>query len=498
MFINEAASITTQKSPRYFYIALAVAAVVFPLLIWQFSLPSVSSSYGPLHIPFELFGLTASAALIIYACLEIRRSRGFSLLQMAPLALFLLVAFHFLIVMVEFEAKSFDYSCYENAAMAIVQGNTPYADEAYLYPPFTAQVMALAYRMLEPVVTALPMSNGPEAGWFYLFYLYQCAQYLLLLAAFVLCRRFVRRLGVDNLTASVMVAAVFLLNNPLVRTLKHHQVNLWILDFMLLAVLFLSNRAWISGLAVAIAAHIKLYPLILLLPWTMMKKWKAAVWSVIGVVGIALIQTGWGSNWELYRQYMAFSQKLHLRVEFRDNGIYGIVYNTYKMLGQIFKFDVQGQNLTVNLVAWVLTVVVIAWFAIRFMRREAAFKSCLTGSSAISPDTIRSFGHFTDSLALMLMISPIVWEHHYVLAVPIILWALAMCGRKKPWITALAALLILGVPTFDVYPFSYHRLAGLIILTMLTSPEVMSKQITEDDTAANERGRSDINAAPSA
>jgi len=58
--------------------------------------------------------------------------------------------------------------------------------------------------------------------------------------------------------------------------------------------------------------------------------------------------------------------------------------------------------------------------------------------------------------------------------------AYVACGRLdffwefslNPWDMAAGTLLILLPPTFDVYPFSYHRLAGLIMLMFATSPTI--------------------------
>jgi hypothetical protein len=80
------------------------------------------------------------------------------------------------------------------------------------------------------------------------------------------------------------------------------------------------------------------------------------------------------------------------------------------------------------------------------------------------------YGHAVDALALALLVSPTVWEHHYVLALPLVLWAAAKRGRDRPWPVAIGAFLMLAVPTFDLFPLSYHRIVGLVLLLILTSP----------------------------
>jgi hypothetical protein len=86
---------------------------------------------------------------------------------------------------------------------------------------------------------------------------------------------------------------------------------------------------------------------------------------------------------------------------------------------------------------------------------------------------------FVFTLLIMMLLSPLVWEHHYVLTLPLGIWALARVavpGTSQPRRirAVLAAALVYAPPTFDVFPFSYHRLAGLLWLVWLATrpPEV--------------------------
>jgi len=63
------------------------------------------------------------------------------------------------------------------------------------------------------------------------------------------------------------------------------------------------------------------------------------------------------------------------------------------------------------------------------------------------------------------------------LAVPIVLWGMAISGRERPLLVGTAAILMLALPTFDIYPLSYHRLAGLLLMLYLTSPRETSRRL---------------------
>ena len=52
------------------------------------------------------------------------------------------------------------------------------------------------------------------------------------------------------------------------------EVNLWMLDLVLLAILLLPKYPIIAGTAVALGAHLKLFSLVLLPVWLLLKQWR--------------------------------------------------------------------------------------------------------------------------------------------------------------------------------------------------------------------------------
>ena len=50
------------------------------------------------------------------------------------------------------------------------------------------------------------------------------------------------------------------------------------------------------------------------------------------------------------------------------------------------------------------------------------------------------------------------------------IFAVATRGRDRPGPVALAIFAMLLMPTFDLFPLGYHRLAGMLALLVLTSP----------------------------
>jgi hypothetical protein len=79
-------------------------------------------------------------------------------------------------------------------------------------------------------------------------------------------------------------------------------------------------------------------------------------------------------------------------------------------------------------------------------------------------------GQAAELLALSLLVAPLTWEHHYLFALPLVLWVIGVSGRTRPVCVILGLVLCHGIPTFDLFPFSFHRIAGLILLLVITPP----------------------------
>ena len=88
-------------------------------------------------------------------------------------------------------------------------------------------------------------------------------------------------------------------------------------------------------------------------------------------------------------------------------------------------------------------------------------------TDAISPSAARPA--LTDASATFAGI-----EHRWLshaLALPLAIWAAATRGRDFPLAVAMGTLLMFALRTVDVFPFSYHRIAGLRLLLWTTAPD---------------------------
>lgn len=444
--------------------ALAVAVAV-PLVLTFSGTPLAESSYGEKYQIFELLGFSGSLLVLAFAVLAYRRLRPVETLDHLPLAIPVLLAFTFLSLFTEFSRRSWDYGCYQDAGQALLDGQSPYGS-CYIYPPLPAVAMASAHRLVAAAAGWTGLELDGRGVWWIVFYLYQWAQYLLVLAAWFLLRRLSQRLGASEPMASVLPAALLLASNPVLRTIRHNQVNLWILDLTLLAILLLERRPALAGLAVAVATHVKLYPVALLGVWGLAGRWRFVAWALAGLTAIAAAVTplfGGAAAWGPFLRLLANPQPGYAS---RDNSIHSLVANVYRFAASADAEAMAAHARPISTISSAISLAFVAWLALRYLRRSGL----LRGAAPAQPGSRSAVlvAHAMDTLAAILLVSPVVWEHHYVLALPLVAWGLlAAEPRRRPLVVA-SAVLMLAVPTFDLFPFSFHRLAGLVLFLAAT------------------------------
>ncbi|MGA9382915.1 MAG: glycosyltransferase family 87 protein [Phormidium sp.] len=469
---------TSRFKPIYlFYVLLVILAIILPLVLWELKklnlVPFVSFT-RPQDFVFELFGGFISFILVLITWLEIKRRKIKDLATLLPILLGLLVTFTFIFNIAEttFDVRpKSDYIAFEKGAKAIFSGINPYIEQGnpYVYPPLVGQVMALLYQ----IITQIPLLQfeNEDKGWKIVFYLYQCSQLLLIMLAYYLNYRLARNIGLKSIPASLIVTAFLIFNQSVIRTLNFHQTNLWILNCFLIGILLQQSYPFISGFAIALGVHIKMYPFILILPWVAMRKWRLVAGSGIGLLAIAIVQTNFGRDWTILRYFLDYMKNVSKPTPYRNNSINSVITNFFQIPHKLFgtSFDL------VPLIVSIITVAIIIWFLIRFLQRERIYRQLNEAASSDNQnhwnEIYRFYGHSMDAIALGLLISPSVYEHHFIVAIPVALWAIVTRRLDKPAPIAFGIFLIFCVPTFDLFPFSFHRLVGLLIIVYFTAPE---------------------------
>jgi len=472
------------------YAFVAGLAVVAPLALLALEVPLIDW-WGQIKTTFQWFGFTATCAILLIASVELNRRKAEGAKAWLPIVLWALVSLHFLTIMTHYPDKSGDYHIYERSARCVLEGKSPYDSGAYLYSPLQAQVMAGLYTAIGRSAGLVGIDTDALDPWNAIFYLYQCLQLFLLISAYWLCYLFARMIGVGRIASSVLVAIVLIFSNPLFTLLAWNQVDLWLLDLVLVACLLVQRRPFVGGLAIALGGLIKFYPLILLVPWTLVRQWRILIGAVVGIVGIMLWQTSGGQNWDLWREFWRnFTSSPTYRLSFANVSIHNLVYYILEPVRLLSKATPDSYQTIIGTVTGLITVALIIWFGLRFVQREKAHRRLCEhpeiGSAGLSPSTLRLIGHAMDALTLLLLVSPCVWAHHYVIATPIVLWTIAVRGPTRPWNVGIAAFLTLALLPFPIFLVSYHRVVGLLMMTVLTAPDKAALHLERDETGPGE------------
>ena len=421
-------------------------------------MPLITSTFERL---FAIFGFCMWCVLLIVAYREIKAHPGVSLEKGIVILLPLLTSFFFLVLIVEYAGKSWDYENYENAIRAVVLRNNPYESNHYLYPPLFVQMMTVVYSVGEKLLDPAKINL-----WLFLFYIHQCIQFFLVNLAYQLSSRFAAHIGYTSLQNKLIVTGLFLFNFPLVRTLHLNQINLYILNTILIALLALNKFPFLSGAAVMFGGLIKLYPFIIGAPLLVMKKWKALLGAIISGIIIILLQTSFGQDLQLWKQFLRFFLSFPTG---RESSTF--IRNTTPLSLAHNLSGFTGLPEAMILPLYIISILILfIWIALRFYKRE---KTYLTSPPGYSTETYRNFGNLLDFAGLALLITPSAWDHHYVIAVPLALWAIAIRGKEKPGWVGFAIACVFVLPPFDIFPFSYLRMFGVIALLILTHPNVV-------------------------
>ncbi|HEV7419071.1 MAG TPA: mannosyltransferase [Mycobacterium sp.] len=231
-----------------------------------------------------------------------------------------------------------------------------------------------------------------------------------------------RLLGRADHRLAMLWTAVGIWTEPLRSTFDYGQINVVLVLAVLCAVY--SNRWWLSGLLVGLAAGIKLTPAISGLYFVGARRWGAAVFSAVvffATVAVSVLVLG-----DQARFYFT-----HLLGDAGRIGPVGTSFNQSWRGGisRILGHDAGYGPLVLAAVAVTAVLAILAWRAVGAADR--------LGSIVV----VQMFG---------LLLSPISWTHHWVWLIPLMIWLLHGPPRDRPgarilgwgWLT----LTLIGVP----------------------------------------------------
>ena len=323
---------------------------------------------------------------------------------------------------------------YIKAASNLFQGERLH--ERYLYPPLWAT-------LLKPLV---------PLGWRAIFDLCWFLNALSLFAFFFLLHATLKRYGFSPRLAALVTAAFLLVNVPVIRTLGYVQVNIHVMNLILLALLLYPRSIAFSALAMSLAVHFKASPVVLVLAFLIQRDWKWLAWFAGFTVGVAAL-TAAAVGISPYRDFLANAGALYSAGDpsFRENSLDSFVRALFASLGT-------GQGLVQYFVVPLKLLAGAAALAVvlRNVRRETF---CERGS-----EKGRVLNAVPALFPLMMLLSPLIWEHHGVFLALSFLVMLKKLSSAGEWLIFGAAyFLVFLAPTFDFFPWSYGRLLSLFL-----------------------------------
>jgi len=434
-------------------IALVLTGVI-PIALWrrEWAIYFQWNTYGADHRIFEIWGLLASVALLVIAVIEIRARKPSDVKELIVVIAPFLVGFGYIHLITNYSKAESDWQCFSQGALALMRGESPYKLDLFPlpYPPGILLLMPHFYSWLKGL-TAFFYGNplSEEDLWRLMYFWHQVAQWFGIIGAYLLLYGFARKLKLEPLIAAVLCLALLWANNPIIRELKFGQPNIWILDIILAAILLTESHPYLAGAVAALGGHLKLYPFALLWGWVIKRRWIAVVSTVVVAVVVVGVHLLLGHG-ELWRDCVKFWSGIHPLTHFRNNNLQGAI-------GNIIAFVIPSLGPQIPIIQKAALVGVFIWMVVRAVIREK------TGDGDI-------YGHISDALTMALLMSPDVWSHTFVIAMPVVVYSIARFWYRHPWAIGIAVCMIIAFTTNDIFPFSYHRLAGLILLLIATHP----------------------------
>ena len=315
----------------------------------------------------------------------------------------------------------------------------------YIYPPLLAQAL-------------LPLVRLPYGDYFLTLYILNL---LLTLACLWLMADVLdfRRIG-----SGLPILFLFVLlvaNHPLEITIHHGQINLLVLAFVLLSLKFQkSGKSFPAALFLSLAVFIKIYPVLLALPFLFYKKWKcvmAFIASTAGLLLASLLISGTKVWLDFGRSTldMVFRKSASVYIRgFQSSPNNLSLKGFLSQAVALFRLPAGGAGPAYLLAAAGLFLLIL------LTARRTGLKSDIPLQGALL-------------LIPTLVLAPLTWSHHYTIMIFPLAYVFGRAVKERRYAAflpfALWGALILYYPVGGGFPFNQARLFAVLgfFLTLL-------------------------------
>jgi hypothetical protein len=349
---------------------------------------------------------------------------------------FLLVALMYLNVMRE-RSRYGDIDYYIEAAKNLVKGK-PLPD-TYFYPPLWATILKYLVVYGDDFILAFVWTLN----------------ILALFAFYFLLHRILEKYGFAPRMATLVTTAFMLVNTTILRTLGYVQVNLDMLDFIFLGLLLFRKSNFWSALCMALAVYLKASPAVLVLAFFLELDWRWMAWAAFHMLWLTAL--------------LLWLDGIQPFLDFVNNYAYLIknytpVYHDTSFESffvAISEFAILPRQLAIYLstAAKAITAIIVFLGIPRVIKNKTFFSG---------DDNSRLYNSLPLLAILMILASPIIWEHHGIILTLPFLLLLKRLDAPSDWLWfGFAYLLQYVLPTFDFFPWSYGRVFAPLILLWL-------------------------------
>jgi hypothetical protein len=439
----------------------ALACALLPLVVTARSslgkAPYVASTYGIAFQPWELFAAPVAAGLLVVFAIELSR-RGAGPWIARPL-IGAAVALHFLWVLsefAEFSVGSIGWSIHRSALECVEAGESPYAVLDYVGSPVVVGMM----RVFQDVAATCWRVAGARASNVEVFtgmqYLWQCCQFYALMGTFLLLALWGERRQGVGLTGWFLSAGLMVLSFPMLRALRQDPAAPFLLFLSTVVITQAHQRVrdWLTAAAIATSAYVGMYPLLLLLPFAVGRRW-GVVWRSAALVGVLVAPWLIGGDGYLWAEGLSRLWRAFVVAPSLEAGLQGTLEHlVFRVgLGHRAEWVIAAADLAI-----VLAVVHLIWRRLQPVRDDSG------GSGATHWDVA-----VTEAVVLLALVFPTRWGAEYTLALPAGLVALQH-WKEKPALVASGIILALLMPGVDEALLRCHRFVGVALLLWALVP----------------------------
>lgn len=346
------------------------------------------------------------------------------------IALFFLLSFFFLNVLREPHlAKRGDFGIYWNAVRRVETGKA--MSRSWAYTPLLTSLLRPLY----------PLGSREASCYF------KITNYAAVLLSYLLLYLVLQKYGFPRHAAAAFPFVLLIFSVPLARALAYQQVTIHVVNMILISLLFYGRNNLVSAAALCLAVNLKVTPAILILPFLYNREWRWLVFFVavqVLIIAFTSWMCGiryWGDFFHSGLRVMAFA--------YRNNSIDSFLFNLSRFLG--IPFD-KIASAAAKIVFLIISAVM--WRA--SCEREVFY----SGERRMGV----VYNGFVPLLLFAVVVSPRIWAHYLIiLSLPFLVMLKVIRGKGELALYLLSYVLIFLVPVFDLFPFSYHRLLGILI-----------------------------------